>query len=137
MPTIRSVAYEAVFNLGNFQNEKIRLVADLNPEETPDSVIELLRERAHEMAHKEDVLRERHELRNALRTLNEQISTAREQWNTAREFLIAQGLRPDAPEFPIAAAAAIGPPVAEEEHVTEWADGEATERPVRYGKRYA
>lgn len=41
---IDRVCYEATFNLGNFENEKIRLEAEVEENETPDTVVSDLRQ---------------------------------------------------------------------------------------------
>ena len=116
---VKSVIYSALFSLGRYQNEKIGLTADVEETDTPEAVVEALRAKAYALAHKESELEDMHRQYNELRRLNDMINTAREDWGRSRDFLIAQGLRPEAPEFPVPARKAIPPMTEHTEFVGE------------------
>lgn len=45
MPKIKSISYERLFNLGNFNNEKIGFIAEFENNETPEQVFSFLKEK--------------------------------------------------------------------------------------------
>lgn len=99
---IKKVTYSALVNLGDYQNERIGMVAHLEEGDSPDAAIEELRRRVTEISGPRlaDMQTKRWELRNELRDLESQLQTTRESWVRTAEFLKAQGIRSDPPEFP-------------------------------------
>lgn len=99
---ITKVGYSALLNLGNYQNEKITFIAQLNDGETPESAVEALRDKVKAVGGKnaEDLYKAMHQNERKLRDLNQQIEQATQKWNATAEFLRAQGLKPEAPDMP-------------------------------------
>ena len=100
---IKSVQYEACFNLGDYENEKLRLVAVLDEDEKPEEVVKALRDRTLEMANPnaEKVGYRIYELKNQLRDLERKMEQKTEQWNKMAEFLRTQGVNAEAQDMPI------------------------------------
>jgi DNA repair ATPase RecN len=97
---ITEVRYHALFNLGNYENEKFELVARMEEGNTVEEVIEALKLKVHELAGVKDAYYEKQKLNRELKNIAEKIAKAQIQWEQIAEFLKAQGLRPDAPSFP-------------------------------------
>lgn len=104
---ITLVAVECCFNLGNYENQRLRLEAKLEDGDTPEAVADTLKHQIHIMADKEDTYYERNSLAAEIKQLETKVEKARDEWEQSRMFLVAQGLRPDAPPFPIPAAKAL------------------------------
>lgn len=98
---IVEVSFEAVFNLGDYENEKIRLTAQLEEGETPEAIIPQLRKKTVENASisGEESYNRRWKLEAEVRELENKAAKAREEWNAVAEFLRTQGLKPDAPSL--------------------------------------
>ena len=105
MAKIIRVEYSALFNLGDYNNEKIGLSACLDEGELPEEAIAALREQAIEMAvNKGDgdynsIMQCIWEARDTLSVLEKRIKDAQTEWNRTAEFLRAQGIKPDAPNL--------------------------------------
>lgn len=99
---IKKVSYSALVNLGDYQNERIGMVADLEEGDSPEQVIEALRERTQPLkgASANALDTRRYKLQSEVRELERKLSDYQNRWNQAAEFLRAQGLKPDAPDFP-------------------------------------
>lgn len=115
---IKTVEYSALINLGNYSNEKIGFVAQLEEGETVEQVIERLRQKVRENAggNADELYNKLYEGKQELRALETKINKARQTWEQTAEFLKAQGLRPDAPPIPAFANLL---PEAKDEHVVE------------------
>lgn len=99
---IITVEYSALVNLGNYNNEKIGFTAQLQDGETPEQIVEALRDKVKEIAGPEadELYRQMSDGQYKLRKLNRQIEEATAKWNSTAEFLRAQGLKPEAPDMP-------------------------------------
>lgn len=99
---ITRLTYSALFNLGDYENERIGLSVQLEDEETPESVVPQLREKALQLAGPKlsKLYHQRDKLARENRQLEEKLHKARENWNATAEFLRAQGIKADAPNFP-------------------------------------
>jgi len=97
---IKVVRVGCLFNKGNYENEKIELEAELQDGESVDDAVEELKGRIYLLADREEHLENWRRRKRELREMEAQVREARETWNKTRTFLVAQGLRPDAPEFP-------------------------------------
>lgn len=115
---LKRIEYEACFNLGNYENERIRLVAEVSPDEITGAVVEKLRELAIATAKpkQQDIWNKRNDLEYEVRNLERKVANAREQWRIATEFMVSQGLKTDVSPFPELVALL---PAAEEEEVVE------------------
>ena len=100
---ITTVYYSALFNLGNYSNERIALSAKLGEGETPEQLVATLKEKVLEIAGPDPrkvhdaILKGRRELDD----LNDKIERATEQWKDVAEFLRRQGIKPDVEDMPI------------------------------------
>ena len=98
---ITDVHYSLLVNTGNYENEKVGLDAQVEDGETAEQVVEALKERAFALVNRTDTLNARREALWELRDLEDKLTEARAKWEQAATFLKAQGLRPDAPDFPV------------------------------------
>ena len=48
------ITYERLFNLGNFNNERIGITDDVRPDETPEQAYQRLRTLVYELAQERD-----------------------------------------------------------------------------------
>lgn len=102
---ITHVEYSALYNLGNYNNEKVGLRAELEEGETPEEAVKALREKAillneGSQGTAAELYNSLYQSKSALREIERRIQKATEQWNQVAEFLKAQGLKPDAPILP-------------------------------------
>ena len=99
---ITQVEYQALYNLGNYNNERISLRATVEDGETPEEVVDQLRQKAIALnvgsgGDAEELYRRMYRYHRDLKELEGKIKTAADQWNQTAAFLKAQGLNPDAP----------------------------------------
>jgi hypothetical protein len=117
---ITQVEYEACFNLGNYENERIRLVHEVLADENEEIevIVDALRKKVCALTHpsKEDLLAERYSLRRERDYLRGEVENARQEWEKSARFMVAQGLKSpsEVPSFP---SPALLNPVSEE---SEW-----------------
>lgn len=101
---LRSVQYEACFNLGGYENERIRLEVILEQGDVyeAEEAVDTMRQQALRMAspNATKINNEIWEAQRKLRKLNEQIVERTEQWNKIAVFLRAQGVNADAEDLP-------------------------------------
>ncbi|MEM9806424.1 MAG: hypothetical protein AAF959_14200 [Cyanobacteria bacterium P01_D01_bin.56] len=100
---IKAVQYEACFNLGSYENEKIRLIATIDGNESLDDVIKFLRQQTLEMA-SPNATKINHQIWQAssrLADLNAKIANKTDQWNNMAEFLRTQGINAEAVDMPV------------------------------------
>lgn len=99
---IKAVQVELCFNLGNFENEKIRLIAELDPDDDIKDVVAKLREGAIASASENDdsSWRRRTAMVSELKALGQKLTQASEQWQRTKEFLQAQGIKTDVEDMP-------------------------------------
>jgi hypothetical protein len=99
---IKTIEYEACFNLGNYENERLRFRVDIPSDMTPKEAFEYLRQKAIECAQPDPAKtwEERQKLERELRNLQKKCEEARKNWEAAANFLTAQGLKSEMPNFP-------------------------------------
>lgn len=99
---IKRIAYEACFNLGNYENEKIRVEAVWDGSGNFEEVVEMLRQRCVAAAQPDanKSWEERHRLEREIRKLEQRLQELQTNWETVSAFLKAQGIKPDVAEFP-------------------------------------
>src|SRR6476646_10387655 len=99
---IKRIAYEACFNLGNYENEKIRLEATYSPDQDLTQVIEDLRGKCRSAAQPDanKSWNERQKLQNDIKKLQTRLNELQDNWENVSTFLKAQGIKPDVAEFP-------------------------------------
>lgn len=102
MPKITKVFYSALANLGDYQNERVGMYATLEEGETPEAAIEELKNRVAPLCGPklQNLRSEKYRLESAIDELQRKLADYENQWNAAAEFLRAQGIKPDAPNFP-------------------------------------
>lgn len=108
------VEFSALFNLGDYSNEKIGFRVQLEEGDEIDHVVGTLRARAIGLSAGEGNATELYgriySNQRELRELERKIVDATEQWNQVANFLRAQGINPDAPNLPSLPALAPGQP---------------------------
>ena len=99
---IKTVQYMATVNLGNYSNEKIGFTAQLDDGDSPESVIEKLRQKAMDCAlpNTNELFNEIRERGQELRALKQTLNKTRKQWESTAEFLRTQGIKPDVVDMP-------------------------------------
>ena len=98
---IEAIQYEACFNLGSYENEKIRLSARFTPGQDLGEAIEQLRQLAiqNAKADSDRLWRQREELEIEIERLTQKAQEARQKWEATATFLKAQGIA-DLQNFP-------------------------------------
>jgi hypothetical protein len=118
---ITKVYYSALANLGDYNNERIGMTAILEPDENPEQAVQQLRERVIPLCGPK--LRElrdlKWELSSKIGELKQKLADYQRQWDSAAEFLRAQGIKPDAPNFPQFDKLLSPSPIQEESSVIE------------------
>lgn len=108
------VEFSALFNLGDYNNEKLGFRCQLEEGDTVEAAVEHLRNKAVELsAGNGDAQRLYSSIyseQRKLRDLETKVKAATEQWNQVANFLRAQGLNPDAPNLPSLPALSPGKP---------------------------
>jgi len=111
---VTHIEFSALFNLGDYNNERLGVRVQLEDSETVEEVMPKLRDQMVELSAGQgraeqmysDIYRQQRELRE----LDKKLQEATEQWNQVAEFLRAQGIKPDAPNLPTLPALAPGKP---------------------------
>ena len=103
---LNKVSYEAIANLGNYENEKIKLEAVLEEGDIYESCLEELKNKVHEQLKNQetynDYCKHFREQKRKLEEITEKLQQAQNQWEQASNFLVAQGWnQADVPPFPI------------------------------------
>lgn len=100
---IDRVTYHYLANLGDYQNERIELSAVLEEGETPEEAIAKLKQQVLAMAGKsyQSLEKERWNLAQEVKKLEEKLKKAQADWDAMAEFLRVQGIKPDAPISPV------------------------------------
>lgn len=100
---VKRVAYEACFNLGNYENEKIRVEATWDGSTPLNEVVDHLRQKCAACAQPEanKSWEKRRQLQHAIDKLETRLQELQKNWETVSTFLKAQGIKPDAAEFPM------------------------------------
>lgn len=99
---IYRVMYSALVNLGDYQNERLGMTAILDEDESPEDAINQLRERIKPLGgmRLQRYYEVRHEMKHQIHELERKLKEYERRWNSAAEFLRAQGIKPDVPDFP-------------------------------------
>lgn len=99
---IKTVTYSALFNTGNYSNERLSLAAQIKPDEIPEEVMAALKNKVLSMAgpEAEQLYRSLRDKQRDLDNLEYKIRKATEEWNATAEFLRAQGIKSDAVSMP-------------------------------------
>ncbi|MGG6296292.1 hypothetical protein ACQ4M4_18030 [Leptolyngbya sp. AN02str] len=99
---ITKVYYSRLANLGNYSNERISMRADLDEGDSPEEVIEHLRGRVVPLCgeNAQELDTKRYRLQDMVSELKRKLEDYQQKWDQAAEFLRAQGIKPDAPNFP-------------------------------------
>lgn len=103
---VTHVEFSALYNMGDYNNEKIGFRASLDEGDTPEAVVEALREKAIALntAHEgtvEELYKAFYNAKNDLRKINKQLAEATAEWNRVAEFLRAQGIKADAVDLKV------------------------------------
>ena len=118
------VEFSALFNLGDYSNEKIGFRVQLEEGDEIEHVVGTLRARAISMSAGEgnatNLYSHIYSQHRQLRELEKKVAEATEQWNQVANFLRAQGLNPDAPNLPTLPALAPGQPAEEEVEIVDF-----------------
>jgi hypothetical protein len=103
---IKQVSFGAVFATRQYENKRFGLVADLEPDESPEEAIAELERRVVALAgpNAQEQYDRLHELSVRMHTLDIKLKEKQQQYEAVKEFLLAQGLKDDMPDFPIIAA---------------------------------
>lgn len=108
------VEFSALFNLGDYSNERIGFRVQMEDGDDIFEVVDNLRNKATTLSAGEgnaEALYSRiYEGQRKLRDIEAKVVEASEQWNQVAQFLRAQGLNPDAPNLPSLPALAPGKP---------------------------
>lgn len=99
---IKRIEVELCFNLGDYENEKIRLAAQLHKNDHIPEVIETLRAMAIASGSEKDhdSWRRRDRMVKELKDLAQKLKQAQEQWGRTKDFLQAQGIKTDVDDMP-------------------------------------
>lgn len=101
---ITQVSYCSLANLGNYENEKIELVAELKEGEDWETTLDNLKHKVHSKLNNEDEYLQNqykiYEAKKQLQELKQQIETAQDTYNRVAHFMVAQGLKTEMSEFP-------------------------------------
>jgi molybdopterin converting factor small subunit len=99
---IKQVHCHFLISIGNYSNERIGFSVELSENETPEQVVQELRERAKQIVGQpaDELYSDKCRLEAAIRELERKLASLRKEWDATAEFLKAQGIRPDAPSMP-------------------------------------
>jgi hypothetical protein len=97
------IEYSALYNTGNYENEKVGLTVQLEEGETVEETVLALRKKTAEMvgpkAMEQVDLKQR--LSRAVARMREEAELAAQEYEVAKNFMEAQGLKMDMPAFPM------------------------------------
>lgn len=101
-PEIKHIAYEACFNLENYENEKIRIEATYPSDRELAEVVDELRQQCIAAAQpaQSKSWKRRRELQDEISRLENRLKELQANWETISTFLRTQGIKPDVAEFP-------------------------------------
>ena len=99
---VTRIEYEACFNLGDYENEKVRLCAQLDTDESTEEVVSQLRTAATSAALEAPwkVEGRVYEAQRQLRALETKLEKKTDEWNQMAEFLRTQGIKAEAQPMP-------------------------------------
>lgn len=102
---ITQVHYSALANLGNYENEKVELSAQLEEGENYHDCLEDLKLKVHaELNNVERYQKLQRSLRDKareLQTVHELLEKAKAQWEIVSTFMVSQGIKTDMAAFPV------------------------------------
>lgn len=102
---IKQIEYSALVNLGNYENEKVQLTAEIIEGEDWEAALEELKKQAHSKVNNVDdyykMCDRYREQKRKLEDITDKLEKAYEQWDKASAFLLAQGIKSEVPKFPI------------------------------------
>ena len=102
---IKQIEYSALVNLGNYENEKVQLTAEVEDGENWEEALEELKRQAHSKVNNADdyykMCDRYRDQKRKLEDITEKLHKAYDQWEEASNFIIAQGIKPSVPSFPI------------------------------------
>lgn len=105
---LKTVTYSALGNMGNYQNERIELSAELEEGETYTEVLEKLKKGVHAKLKSQDeyweTCKKFDQANKDLKAILAKLEAAKKNWELVSEFLKAQGIKTDSAEFPTLAA---------------------------------
>jgi hypothetical protein len=99
---VTQIEYAALYNTGNYEHEKVGLTVQLEEGEAPEEVVVALRKKTAEMVGPKamEQVMLKHELNQAVKKMQEKAELAQAEYETAKAFMEAQGLKMDMPSFP-------------------------------------
>lgn len=101
---IRQVSYAALASLGNYENQRVELVAEIEEGDEWQDVLKDLETKVHShLNNYEKYDKYRQCFRQSKRDLEDilrELDKARQNWETVTNFMKAQGLKDNAEEFP-------------------------------------
>ena len=116
---IKTVKYAALANLGNYENERIELEAELEKGDDYQKVLADLTDKVHSLLNNKDkyyeYVNEYQRMKRKCKETYEELEKMKSLYEKASAFLAAQGLKRDMPLFPIEDTALIAPAVEEVE----------------------
>lgn len=100
---VTQIEYSALFNTGNYENEKIGLTVSLEEGETVEETVVALRKKTAEMVGPKamEQVNLKHRLNQAVREMQQKAETAKVEYERMAEFLKAQGIKGDMADFPL------------------------------------
>lgn len=99
---VTKVSYSRLVNLGGYQNERFGMIAIVEDDETAEKALEGLKQRVLPFCGESanELENRRWDLQSQCNRLEEKLQDYQKRWNDAADFLRAQGIKPDAPNFP-------------------------------------
>lgn len=103
MPRIKTISYSALFNLGDYSNERVGFSAVLEDGESIEDAINYLRQKAKDCAlpNRNNVINQITDKLSDLREIEFKIQKKTREWNAIAEFLRKQGINTDAINMPM------------------------------------
>lgn len=100
---VTQIEYSALYNTGNYENEKVGLTVQLEEGETVEETVLALRKKTAEMVGPKamEQVSLKHRLNLAVKDMQEKTEQAAQEYEQAKAFMEAQGLKMDMPAFPL------------------------------------
>lgn len=115
---IKRIEYEACINLGDYENEKIRVSAFLEDDDTVEQTVESLRQTVANSAMNKpwNTYQEVLTRGKQLAELEKKIVERTNEWNQIAEFLQATGIKADASPMPMFSKLLTSAEIDQEQH---------------------